>query len=215
MLSSIHYCRTGKDEGIEGYYNLLPREAKIKPDTTFKVKEILDAIIQTQVSQILSSPTIFKTVIGLNLDNREEQDMRDGEVSQLSHHSTYVKNLIGREVGLSHTFKFDLHSKLLSQKLVDLSKEDLLTVFYKHFIPRTLINSVVRKVNEELNKKGNTLYKNLRVFLDDENQSKLWDMNDDDIDNIKYSLTQFGALQLLIKVGVLTELSSEDLKKGG
>ncbi len=194
MLASIGGCYFGKDEGLSLYYNKLPETAKFKFTDKPMAQEFLESTIRHDVEDMFSGEnTFFKELIGMQPYEK---------VKEVSHQSLYVKNLIGKDVGLVHSLKFDTHSQLFYKNLVDQPKRIVIKTFYKYLIPHVLINSVIRNANEELKQHNASLYATLSVLIDENHNEKSWYFS---TSTGEITLTHYGALQLLLKIGALQE----------
>ena len=158
----------------------------------------MSSITIQQVESMLSGTNIFfKNLIGMNYGE---------EVDQAVHQAQYVQNLIGDEVGWKYKLKFDVHSQTLYKELVDKSKQEVVESFYRYFIPSKLVESVAREVNQilstqDLNAGNNgNLYRlfTYNLFNDDDLENS-WRLDDKG----KPTLTEFGAIKLLEKIGAL------------
>lgn len=170
----------------------------LKTTTLTKAHTFLKDIVQKEISYALSDYAFIEKINGEFLSQESTQGKSD--------QSDYVKHIIGEEVGIPYPIKFDLSSRVLSKKLLALSKVDLLKAFYNYFLPHKLVQTVIGDVNKEL-KKSNALYDILEQLVDKDAQSKAWDIKDNNLKNPTYSLTQFGALHLLTKIGALQQSS--------
>ena len=108
---------------------------------------------------------------------------RDAEVSQGSHHSIYLKNIIGSLVGASNGVTFDRHTNVLYDKLVERERNDVLKIFFKYVTPESFVDEIVRVVNEDLAKNKELL----KPFIKEE----FWDEGE------TQGLSRRGALSLL------------------
>ncbi|MBM3208661.1 MAG: hypothetical protein FJZ57_08740, partial [Chlamydiae bacterium] len=129
MSSSIQNCPAGKNEGILLAYNQLELADKIPTaqqdelsPIASKVKMRCYSLLVEKMDQMISSDTPMM---------REMTD-ETGEVAQLSHQSLYVKNRLSSVIGLDHGMRFDLHTNVLYNELIQKSTEQLFHIFASH-----------------------------------------------------------------------------------
>ncbi len=132
----------------------------------------------------------FKKLIGMSPNE---------VIQQRVHQSRYLKNVLGTDIGLSEPVVFDRHSQLIYQNLIDLPKEGMLTEFYRHLLPSTIIMMVLKEANAEL-QQGMQLYNVIQAVIPEELQEAAWDI---DIASDKVTLTEIGSVSLLKALGVL------------
>jgi hypothetical protein len=119
-----------------------------------------------------------------------------GNVPQLSHQASYLKTLIGDQIGIP-LCRFDPSTGCLADSLLALSKVDGLRVFYSYILTHErLFKEVENKINHAV-LTGNT-YLHLRDLTDK------WTHKDDE--NSTPQIERDGVLELLIKVGLLEEV---------
>ncbi|HEY5234927.1 MAG TPA: hypothetical protein VIJ14_02015 [Rhabdochlamydiaceae bacterium] len=203
MSASIQYCKKGKSEGIALAYNTL--DPKFRYDRgqagAEGARDYLAKVVQEELSNALSA------------DNPMMRELAgsSGPVDQLAHQTIYLKNFIGRLIGLSHSLEFDPYTGQLSNQLVHRDLQDTSQIFYKHMTPKALAAALQNQVNRELykdksveNPAGNfdsAFFGKLNAFL--EGALGNWDMDEDEV-NVE-GLTEKGALDLLVRAGYLTQ----------
>jgi hypothetical protein len=136
MSESIKNCKTGKADGIVLLYKLLDSrfhynlcdKAVVSPSIAL-AQDYLKKMVTSKIDQILHS--------GNPLLN-ELSGIRDC-TKQISHFSTYLKNMIGPHIGLAHDILFDSNTEILTDELVRKNLRELLQAFYIHLQPSKLI----------------------------------------------------------------------------
>lgn len=191
MLSSIQSCVTGKSGGIDDCYDRLPGTAKYKTISKSKAHAFLEDVIRREVEKMLSGTNHFFNDLTGGIPNEE--------ISQAIHQARYVENLIGNNIGINRPLYFDNHTQLLNLKLISHSKEQVIRTFYKHFPPHVLVYETIKAVKLGLMIPKNTLFETLSELMDKEATKKAWGFGE----NYSFFLTEFGALHLLLKLGVL------------
>ncbi len=146
MVTSIQNCSTGKSEGFAAFYSQLPAEYRSHAMTEAstneeKCKAYLGTVIEGVLSEYLSHNNLgpmAQELIGSD---------RDG---QFVHTSKYLKNLIGKRVGMPWDVSFDAYTGCINRTLKGRSLEDVLRIFYKHFTPEEFARRVLLKINQNL-----------------------------------------------------------------
>jgi hypothetical protein len=189
---TIRACPGGKNEGIALTYWLLDpwyrypakgfETGNDKKDEAFK-------FIANEVQKILNAQ-----FSGTNAFMKELTGVE--KVEQASHQAIYVKNLIGHLVGLSHKTYFDLHTHVLNDKLVKMSRWEVLAIFLQHMTPRVLVREFTLAINNKENAAVSKKALNcLAVDLQDG-----FELEEDEI-TVKFN--EFGSFQILQKAGYL------------
>ena len=150
MMASIQGCPSGKSEGVNAYYlNILPSTfqftravSSAEDDIAYlKSKAEVSTILAVEVEKMFSGQNhLMKALVGIDPRN---------EVQQASHQAGYLKNLIGRDVGLVDKVHFDAHTPVLYQGLVDGSKQEALEAFFTHLLPHGYIHLISQKYGLE------------------------------------------------------------------
>lgn len=109
-------------------------------------------------------------------------------ISQGSHQSIYLKNLIGHLIGVSQAVTFDRHTAVLYDNLIDKSREIVLKTFFKYVTPKTMVNEILRTLKEP----STETIEALKAYL---SEDKYWDE--------KGAITKPGVLKLLIDLNYL------------
>lgn len=195
MLAIIQNCQTGKEGGILVYHSSLPLSTNSFPNEGEELKQkaifFLNTFISQEVQLFLNSNSAFlKSIIGMKPHEKIRQEV---------HQSIYIQNLIWPDVGLLHTPTFDMHAQSLYQKIVDSSKWEVLNHFYAHFVAHDRINSLLRVVNEDLQRKNSCTFMVLSSLMDSSQMMHAWNL---DIMGTA-TLTERGAIHLLTQVGFL------------
>jgi hypothetical protein len=193
---TIQKCSTGKSHGIAVVYNRLPSEYKYQAkdlsgsiteadESKLRAKEFIADLVQTLLSNQFTDSLVL-ALIGIQ-----------EEVKEPSHQILYLKNLIGKTVGLVHDVTFDKYTGVLYEKLVEKSRDDVLKMFFDRFTPHVLVKELVKEINSDSHKK--TL---VREFLtsDPVIMEESYDYDDD----LTPILNERGALNLLQQTGYLT-----------
>ncbi len=109
----------GKDDDDVGYLN---------------AKASVSIILREEIEKMFSGQnTLMEDLVGLP---------EGEEVQQAAHQATYLRNLIGNQVGLVEPLRFDAHTQTLYVGLVEASLQQALEKFYGHFSPASLIKRV-------------------------------------------------------------------------
>jgi hypothetical protein len=139
FAESVKNCTGGKFEGVANFYaqGLEPKDKfKIEiPNEPDKAVAEAKAILVEEFQNCISSQFSGTNPLMMELTGVTK-------IQQASHQSIYLKNLIAHIVGLQHNLTFDMHSGVLYDKLINLSREEVLEIFFKHFTPETLVNHV-------------------------------------------------------------------------
>ena len=211
MLGSIQYCTTGKDEGIMAFYtNVVPMQFKLDldleneknnvPVCQTKGRHLLYTMILDEVENMFSGQNNFFKFL-MDLDPYFQQE----EIDNAAHQSKYVRNLIGHEVGLPNTLYFDRYSHVVSEFVVEQTKQEVLELFYIHFLPHRLVNDVQIKINQALAGPKNPYYLQLNSLLKADDMSSSWAFN---TKKGKITITQKATIQLLEVIGAIKVVSS-------
>ncbi len=202
MSASIQACKKGKSEGVALAYNTLEpsfRYDKVQAGGE-NAKTYLAKVVQEELSNALSA------------DNPMMRELTgsSGSISQLAHETIYLKNFIGRAIGLPHPLEFDPYTGVIS---IDLKRDlkDTLEIFYKHMTPKALAAALKKQVDRELYKNKTAanpagtfdkeFFGKLNAFLG--NALGNWDMDEDEME--VEGLSEKGAFNLLVKAGYLKQ----------
>ncbi|AIK96182.1 hypothetical protein [Candidatus Odyssella acanthamoebae] len=200
VLASIQNCVTGKEEGIHFYYTNLPSSFKFRgliEDGTLREKgsHWVNTLLRKEVEYLLSGTNLYlKNLIGIPVQ---------AEIQQAAHQARYVKNVIGPDVGLSEAAAFDRYSRMIYQKLIDRSKQEMVQGFYCHLLPSHLLSSLLKTANSELFSEKGLLYSQLLSLIPEAHYKESWEIN---LQSEEVSLTEKGALLLLCHLGVFKTL---------
>lgn len=136
-----------------------------------------EAVQKLVASQFSGTNPLMEELIGTNA------------INQGSHQAIYLKNLIGHLVGVSQAVTFDRHTGVLYDNLINKSREEVLSIFFKYVSPKVLVNEVLRTFKEPSNETNEAL----KSFLPED---KYWDENG--------ALNKLGALELLVTLNYVT-----------
>ena len=147
-------------------------------------------------------------------EGEEEVEERESNISigqdpyaQLAHTSLYLKNLIGKKVGLNHQITFDINAEIIKDELLNRSPEDVLNLFYKNFTPSYLVYRLEKVINRDV-KQVKSLFNDLSKILENSGSSlgieQIWKIDDD---TNEFKITKKGILELLCAQEYLTGVS--------
>lgn len=132
----IQECETGRYDGLVRFYNLLPMEYKLTASTDpsqaiWNARCALHESVQRFLRRALSNFELHQTTAEISND------------SQSSHINLYLSNRLGPQIGLNEPLKFDLHTEVLTEELLEKDCHTLLSDFYHHSPLSQLVNTVV------------------------------------------------------------------------
>ncbi len=81
------------------------------------------------------------------LDEMMQELTGQKDVKEAVHQVTYLKNLIGAEVGISSELETDIFTAFLSDKLLSRSKSEVLSIFFKHLTPQKMVSELKRMID--------------------------------------------------------------------
>jgi len=121
----------------------------------------IHSAIESYFSQCFETTSPFMMNLFMTNDPRK--------IAQKTHQIQYAKNLIGDMVGLRHEIKFDFHGNLIHSRLLGISQQKLLTLFYQNFDIKDFIthiqskiNLVIKEENADTGRHSNILAQNLK-----------------------------------------------------
>ncbi|MCH9608987.1 MAG: hypothetical protein S4CHLAM45_02720 [Chlamydiales bacterium] len=188
VIAGIQHCRGGKEEGIALTYNQLPPKYKIKkqvaqsgsPQENAAFEYLASFAQKYLLDQFSGTNALMKELIG-----------KDNEISQAVHQALYLKNLIGKSVGLAHEIRFDPHTGVVYDSLLTKTPQEALEVFYKYVTPEAFAEALCQAAPP---------YETLSPIVSDPQSS--WELEEED--DYSYRLTLAGARDLLLKAGYLS-----------
>lgn len=143
VSSSIKHCSQGKSEGLILVYTyFLPENYRYHIESDINIVAKAKAFVRT---------TLQNTIMNqLSSDSPMMQAMTgsDGQVKQLSHQSTYVKNLLAPHTGMPHSLEFDRSTQTLYTSLFTKSLQEIFALFYTHFTVKSAIESLKTAFNQ-------------------------------------------------------------------
>ncbi|MDP1723201.1 MAG: hypothetical protein Q8L85_00675 [Alphaproteobacteria bacterium] len=201
-LKSLLDCSVGIDGGVINAYGFLPLESKLKSSKneivdndyiaqgTHLAIEFIEDIIQEQIEECFSGTNeLMKNICG------------EAVIEEAVHQGLYLRNLIGDLVGSCHDVKFDMHSELYYNNLLNLTKKEALDAFYKYTTLKIvdIIKLVQLKINQQLqpDNYNNELFASLAILLGNDNDLSSWQMADEDTNA---SITEEGVFKVLLKM---------------
>jgi hypothetical protein len=200
----VQNCLNGQKAGIARYYNALPLQYKLPKKEQF-CENIAEEALRDFVYKVLTT-TIAERFDTASLFVKESIGMRRGEeVAELPHQSLFLKNLIGKKVGLNHTVQYDENALVLYPQLFDVVIDQASTqlvslvtrtldTFYRHFTPQDAIDALTNAFNTlDVEKRMFSVVNEVieRHFKEPvQALESMWNMED-------MSLTKLGALCLL------------------
>jgi hypothetical protein len=186
-------CPEGKRFGISRVYRLLPSE-----------------FIKDHQSEILEDPLenfLYKFLFPFFEEKLENHDWIRGllrtnkiqKVHELPHHVLFVRNRIGKYLGLSQPVQFDPFSGVLIKKILRLTPLEMIEDFFKELDFLKLLETLQKGYTQLDAKEKNSLF---NFFNENcpKNLSEVWDEEND------YTLTAKGALQMLYLSKLFLEL---------
>ncbi|WP_010297528.1 hypothetical protein [Candidatus Odyssella thessalonicensis] len=197
LIFTINACPTGKKEAIHLLYSQLEQQdqfinARWSSNTSEALIQVINHTVRRHVDKMfLNNDRFMRALLGMRADE---------VIEQLPHQRSYVRNLIGPATGLAEPLEFDNHTQQLYQRLVDLPKAEVLQMFYRHFVPTSLIDVIHQMFTQVVQQdKPPFTWAELRAVVYDENQSPLWAELRDTI----YGPTEVGKITILNKLGVI------------
>jgi hypothetical protein len=186
-------CPEGKRFSISRVYRLLPSE-----------------FIKDHQSEILEDPLenfLYKFLFPFFEEKLENHDWIRGllrtnkiqKVHELPHHVLFVRNRIGKYLGLSQPVQFDPFSGVLIKKILRLTPLEMIEDFFKELDFLKLLETLQKGYTQLDAKEKNSLF---NFFNENcpKNLSEVWDEEND------YTLTVKGALQMLYLSKLFLEL---------
>lgn len=85
------------------------------------------------------------------LDKMMQELTGQKDVKEAAHQITYLKNLIGTEVGVGSEMETDIFTAFLSNKLVGKSKNEALSIFFRHVTPQKMVDALKRMIDSSSN----------------------------------------------------------------
>jgi len=171
--ASMRNCKRGRIEAIEVFYNYLlvnypvlsQKTARVSQDD--KVKDFVYTTCFVELANQFNGATPFV----------KERTGVLWSVSELSHQSNFLKNLIGNQVGLKKVIEKDPYAFTLYSKIY--GKSPIFTLFnlrlfilnnlesfYKCFTPQTVVDAVKREFNRRELKEKYALVEPINLLLD-------------------------------------------------
>ena len=219
MSTGIMFCPGGKAEGITKTYFVLPQEYKHS-----QLSNIVPGKMSSKMDSIIRGTLLVQTALEQQLSNQfsEGGDIMkeltgEDQPRQGVHQRLYLENSIAHIVGLPHSLKFDLHTRMLFDELVKRPVPELLSAFYKHFTPEYCVDKLMTAINEALKEalkeapkeepkeelkqeEHKTLHGDLCALLPKDRDAEFWDVDED---TYAFSMNKKGAMELLLALGYL------------
>ncbi len=174
--------------GISYAFHGLPLKSQGSLYTISNESEAVRSVLQTVIHDILSTKSDF--VI--------EMTGKKPSTGELASQTTYLKNFIGKSLGLKHQLIFDAHTDLITDTLIKRSFKEVYKAFFRHLTPEKLISHFCKIVNRQIIA-DDKLYNSLNDLINDKDLQKAWL-----ITGTQFLLTEFGAEKMLEKAGVIT-----------
>jgi hypothetical protein len=120
FASQVIECSTGQAGAIEQYYiyTINPQAAGSNQN---KIEGIVDHAVQMALKKALASEILLQELSG------------QGEVKQQAHQTLYLQNRYHKQIGLRHTLKFDRHSGVIYDSLINKEPQEALLAI-KHYL---------------------------------------------------------------------------------
>lgn len=196
----VNYAKSDTRESAGKLMRILPYDEEFYDSDEDQTIFTLNAAGAWKISEILYKEEVKEQVLPFiyrsiqNFMDNHIQGVSDAVVEELTntknvaeppHQKKYLRNLIGSLVGLSEEIQFDKHSGVINPQLFDLSRDEVLEVFFRHATIRRLVKALTDDINEDI--ALNQTQELFKAFLPDE---KYWDDG---------KITSSGALQLLLQ----------------
>lgn len=210
LSASIQNCVVGKKEGIrDAYYAFVPSEyhveklrGKTSDEKLQPAKQYLFTFFQKYMNSLISeaTPLMKELVVNETLLS-----------AQLAHQSLYVKNFIGKRIGLVHSLEFDPYAFCTSYELRARSLKETLEIVFGHITPKTFARAVKADIDRLDLWKPRPIPEELRLSTSLQEMGKRtrgedvlfpWPV-DEDMLLLSNKMPLTGVRRILEKVGVL------------
>jgi hypothetical protein len=199
MLHNIRTCHAGKITGVDHSYYAFAE------NKTYGEDELEDKGALTRIKQFINEELRRHRYLELSLN--------------VAHDHLYLKNLIGREIGLfaqGEQPKLDINGNVASKRVRNLTKQAALDQFYKTYNTAQVIKWVQDLFNGDQIQigEGADKWTVINQTLEDTKKNSpegmVWDdrytIFADEFNTIPKGVTQFGVAMILRKMGILTAL---------
>ncbi|MBM3207155.1 MAG: hypothetical protein FJZ57_00910 [Chlamydiae bacterium] len=210
ISASIRNCSVGKSESIvlvynqlEDRYKFITSEEKAELPLVVVLKLKIWNLVQDRMNILMSSQS----------DMMKEMTGETQQIQQLPHQSLYVKNILSSHIGFHHDLKFDPHTYMLYEGLIEKNLEELLDIFYKHFLIKDLILDLQKLSRVSIvstNPETRKIFNGICQILDKqdpESNQKYWLFDERLL--MPISLSTIGALKILEECSIITSLNNE------
>jgi hypothetical protein len=208
LLVNIQTCTTGKTNGIFHSYNMLTKGVVVEEngiDTERFVEEI-QRHFEEELRKLRTGTLTKMLSLGLKIDDP------DG----LLHGARYIRGAIGADVGLMRIGEVpsvDLNGSCVPDVVQNMSKQDLLGLFYRYYNPESVIDRALALLNKKSNFESASSDKNLVPAIIGKFFPKgKWDNDEYTVIDNNFTPTEFkpaAAEELLIQLGFLTHESRQ------
>jgi hypothetical protein len=228
FFAAVRNCGRGQDTAINDYYLGLPNRFQIQAKTGVLADNLdsdslpammaLYNAMQKVVSMQFSADSVFmKQICGVQPHEN---------IVEAVHQIFYMKGLIGDRVGLCGGPRFDVNANVIYQRILDLSLQQMLELYYEHVELGqvvTLVHGVLNQLimaetdrgPESLMRSGLAhVYETMKVnrMLRADECYDTWVSfsfkNEDDMDGQLDHITERGVMRLMQHGGILDEVDA-------
>jgi len=138
-------CSTGQKDGLSDFYNTLSSEYRLKhvkgrSSNEAKVEDFVHSMMDPVIELTLAKESVLRELT-------EEKE----KISQQSHQTLYLKNLLCKQLVMLHKLTFDLHTETLYKKLLKLNLEKTLKIILR-YLTFTAFDRLKYDISQELSK---------------------------------------------------------------
>lgn len=162
FLAKVTECNTGQGDGIAIFYNEnLPSIYRLSAGLIPNVQKVKDLVGNTAQAYLGRRLANEKLLSALSFGADEQ-----GNLTELSGMTNYLKNILHRSLGLVHQLTFDSGLKMLPKKLKALSYQELLDRVVGSINVKGILTAVKNDIGRNLQAKLLT-YKSLVDFYEE------------------------------------------------
>lgn len=141
---TILNCKSGKKQGIEEVYRLVPetnKELGQIHDNEEMIKKFTRNFFHDKITAVLRNQTFIKSLLGMSPNQ---------ELEQPSHFVDFIQNRFGKLLGLTDDISFDFYTHHLTTSLHSTSNEQFLKKFIEFYKPNEVIEQYTTALKEML-----------------------------------------------------------------